>query len=126
MSTEPPATSRSLRQHAAGPSRVSSSDVPREAHTIIEVVASHSRRVIAELSLLRPEHQTEGSGSRIEDCPRCMGRASIQVKLFSSPLPPVELYREGSAPHAERFGVTPPDRTGSRRGVSLFPIRCLR
>jgi hypothetical protein len=49
-------------------------------------------------------------GSRIEHC----ARASIQVELFSSPLPPAELFREGSAPHAERFGVTPPDRTGSR------------
>ena len=53
-------------------------------------------------------------GLRIEHCPRCMARASIQVELFSSPLPPAELFREGSAPHAERFGVTPPDRTGFR------------
>jgi hypothetical protein len=58
--------------------------------------------------------RSKARGSRIEHCPRCMGRASIQVELFSSPLPPAELYREGSAPHVERFGVTAPDRTGSR------------
>ena len=53
-------------------------------------------------------------GLRIEHCPRCMARASIQVELFSSPLPPAELHRESPAPHAERFRGDPPDRTGSR------------
>jgi hypothetical protein len=114
VSAEPPATSRSLRQHAVGPSRVSSSDLAREAHTIIEVVASP--RAVSFLNCPRCglSIRPKARGSRIEHCPRCMARASIQVELFSSALPPAELYHEGSAPHAERFGVTPPDRTGSR------------
>ncbi len=109
-----------------GPSRVSSSDVPREAHTIIEVVASP--RAVSLLNCprcglsIRPK--ARGRGSSIARV--AWARASIQVELFSSPLPPAELYREGSAPHAERFGVTPTDRTGSRRRVSLLPIRSLR
>ena len=74
--------------NAAGPRAVSFLDCPRCGLSI------------------RPKAR----GSRIEHC----ARASIQVELFSSPLPPAELFREGSAPHAERFGVTPIDRTGSR------------
>ena len=34
----------------------------------------------------------------IEHCPRCLARASVPVKLFGSPLPPTELYPEGSVP----------------------------
>lgn len=126
MSTEPPATSRSLRQHAAGPSRVSSSDLATEAHTMIEVVASP--RAVSLLNCRRCglSIRSKARGSRIEHCPRCMGRASVQVELFSSPLSPAELYGEGSAPHAERPEVTPTGRTGSRRGVSLFPVRSSR
>lgn len=36
----------------------------------------------------------------IEHCPRCIARARIPIKLFSSPLPTTELYREGFAPNA--------------------------
>lgn len=150
MSTEPRATSKSLGQHAAGPARVPSSDVPRDAHTIIEAVEPGARRqasddraspirgdggLIIERGPLKGCQLTAASprgvlflncprcglsirpkarGSKIEHCPRCMARASIQVKLFSSRLPPAELYREGSAPHAGRSGVTSTDRTGSR------------
>jgi len=64
-------------------------------------------------------------GSRIEHCPRCMARASIQVELFSSPLPPAELFREGSAPHAERFGVTPTRSDRLRVKSALVPGRKL-
>ncbi|MGB0092460.1 MAG: hypothetical protein WBP81_08000 [Solirubrobacteraceae bacterium] len=36
----------------------------------------------------------------IEHCPRCIARARIPIKLFSSPLPTTELYRAGFAPNA--------------------------
>jgi len=149
VSTEPQATSRSLRQHAAGRSRVVSSDVSRDAHsTIIEAsgrwradrgsdncdspISGGGGLIIergplngGELKATNPRAgsflncprcglsiRPKARGSTIEHCPRCLARASIQVKLFSSPLPPTELYREGSAPHAERSGVDPnrPDR----------------
>jgi hypothetical protein len=148
--TEPRATSKSLGQHAAGPARVPSSDVPSDVHTIIEVVEPGARHqasddcaspmpgdggLITERGPLKGCQLTAASpravsflncprcglsirpkarGSKIEHCPRCMARASIQVKLFSSPLPPAELYRKGSAPRAEGSEVTSTDRTGSR------------
>jgi hypothetical protein len=37
----------------------------------------------------------------LEYCPRCMARARIPVKLFSSTLPTAELYPDGAAPNAE-------------------------
>ncbi|MFZ0383663.1 MAG: hypothetical protein WCD11_30145 [Solirubrobacteraceae bacterium] len=49
----------------------------------------------------------------IEHCPRCMARAQIPVTLFASPLPPAELYPEGSVPSVERRGATTSQR-GSR------------
>ena len=36
----------------------------------------------------------------VEYCPRCIARAQIPVRLFSSPLPSSELYRDGLAPNA--------------------------
>jgi hypothetical protein len=150
VSTEPQAASTSLRQHAAGPSRVASSDVPRDAHTISEAVQPRARRqasddcdtpILGDGGLIIEQGPLKGGelnaaspravsflncprcglsirpkarGSTIEHCPRCSTRASIQVKLFSSPLPTAELYRDGSAPNAEQSRVTPTDRTGSR------------
>jgi len=73
--------------------------------------------------------------ARIEDCPRCMARASIQVKLFSSALPPAALYREGSARRrAVRRDPTRPDRLQVKSALPdrlqvktrLFPIRSSR
>jgi hypothetical protein len=37
----------------------------------------------------------------LEYCPRCMARARIPVKLFSSTLPAAELYDDNAAPNAE-------------------------
>ena len=48
-----------------------------------------------------------------EHCPRCMGRARIPVRLFSSPLPVAELYAEDSAPSAEQAHRT--DRATGQR-----------
>jgi hypothetical protein len=42
----------------------------------------------------------------VEYCPRCMARARIPVKLFSSTLPAAELYPEGSVPTAGQRGAT--------------------
>ena len=42
---------------------------------------------------------------RIEYCPRWTAPARIPVRLFSSAPPTVEMYREGSMPHAEQPGV---------------------
>jgi len=162
VSTEPPATSRSPGQQTMGASGVASSDVPRDAHTIIEVVQPRARRQASddcdspdsggggliiergplkggELNAASPRAgsflncprcglsiRPKARGSTIEHCPRCIARASIEVKLFSSPLPPAELYRQGSAPHAERSERSPTDRTGSRSGAGLFPIRSSR
>ena len=36
----------------------------------------------------------------VEHCPRCLARARVAVKMFSSPLPTAALYREGGAPRA--------------------------
>jgi Zn-finger nucleic acid-binding protein len=38
----------------------------------------------------------------IENCPRCLARAQLPVRLFVSARPTIEWYREGSAPYAER------------------------
>jgi hypothetical protein len=51
---------------------------------------------------------------RIEYCPRCMARALIPVRLFSSALPTVEMYREGSTPDAE-LRVVPTTITADSR-----------
>jgi hypothetical protein len=37
----------------------------------------------------------------LEYCPRCMARARVPVKLFSSTLPAAELYDDNAAPNAE-------------------------
>ena len=42
----------------------------------------------------------------VEHCPRCIARARIPVKLFSSTLPAAELYPEGAVPTAEPRTVT--------------------
>lgn len=42
---------------------------------------------------------------RTEYRPRSTARARIPVRLFSSALPTVEMYREGSMPHAEQPDV---------------------
>lgn len=47
----------------------------------------------------------------IEYCPRCIARARIPVRLFSSALPTVDLYADGSAPHV-----------GARRTNPSVPI----
>jgi hypothetical protein len=52
---------------------------------------------------------------RFEYCPRCMARARIPVKLFSSTLPAAQLYPEGSMPTAEYQGMTTTIPTTSRR-----------
>jgi len=38
--------------------------------------------------------------SAIEHCPRCIARARIAVKLFSSGLPAAQLYGDGLVPQA--------------------------
>ena len=43
----------------------------------------------------------------VEYCPRCMARARIPVKLFSSALPAAELYPEGEVPNVRDEGLTP-------------------
>jgi DoxX-like family len=40
----------------------------------------------------------------IEHCPRCLARARIPVRMFSSPLSSAELYADGSAPRPEKGG----------------------
>ena len=42
----------------------------------------------------------------VEYCPRCMARARIPVKLFSSALPAAELYPEGQVPTVRHGGPT--------------------
>jgi hypothetical protein len=42
----------------------------------------------------------------VEYCPRCMGRARIPVKLFSSALPAADLYPEGEVPNVRDEGLT--------------------
>ena len=37
----------------------------------------------------------------IEYCPRCIARARVAVKLFSSGLPAAELYADGLVPQAD-------------------------
>ena len=56
----------------------------------------------------------------IEHCPRCMARARIPITLFFSPLPTIELYREGFAPSAQspatdQASRAPENRSGIRR-----------
>jgi hypothetical protein len=56
----------------------------------------------------------------IEHCPRCMARARIPVTLFFSPLPTIELYREGFAPSAQspatdQASWAPENRSDTRR-----------
>jgi hypothetical protein len=43
----------------------------------------------------------------MEHCPRCIARSGVPVTLFSSRLPPAELYPLGEAPDVQRFGVRP-------------------
>ena len=43
--------------------------------------------------------------SAIEYCPRCIARARIAVKLFSSGLPAAELYADGLVPQADDRAV---------------------
>jgi hypothetical protein len=50
----------------------------------------------------------------IEYCPRCLARARVAVKMFSSALPAAELYREGQAPQADARGAPTTSRSGSR------------
>lgn len=55
----------------------------------------------------------------IEYCPRCLGRAGIAVKLFSSPLAAGELYCDGVAPGCRPAAGTTGDGAGPRvNGVS--------
>ena len=49
--------------------------------------------------------RSRASWLAVEHCPRCLARARIAVRLFSSPLPVAELYPEGDAPSVERNGV---------------------
>jgi hypothetical protein len=42
---------------------------------------------------------------RIGYCPRWTAPARIAVRLFSSALPTVQMYRESAMPHAEQPGV---------------------
>lgn len=49
----------------------------------------------------------------VEHYPRCMGRARIAVRLFSSRLTTTELYSEGSVPTAEPGRVTPVSASGA-------------
>jgi hypothetical protein len=51
----------------------------------------------------------------IEHCPRCLARARVVVKMFSSPLLAAELYREGGAPEADGRSAPTDRRTGSTR-----------
>jgi hypothetical protein len=44
-----------------------------------------------------------GGWLRVEHCPRCIARARMLVRLFSSALPSGELYREGFAPGSARL-----------------------
>ena len=58
--------------------------------------------------------------STIEHCPRCMARARIPITLFVSPLPTIELYREGFAPGArspatDQASRAPENRSDIRR-----------
>lgn len=53
------------------------------------------------LSLARPERWEP------ENCPRCIARRRVAVKLFASALPSDRLYAAGAAP----------DREGKRAGV---------
>lgn len=43
--------------------------------------------------------------SAIEYCPRCIARARVAVKLFSSGLPAPELYADGLVPQANDRAV---------------------
>lgn len=40
----------------------------------------------------------------LEHCPRCIARANVAVEMFASTLPTSELYKAGSAPHADQAG----------------------
>jgi hypothetical protein len=59
--------------------------------------------------------QPKVSWMTVEYCPRCMARARIPVKLFSSTLPAAQLYPEGSMPTGEYQGMTTTIPTTSRR-----------
>jgi hypothetical protein len=50
----------------------------------------------------------------VEHCPRCLARARVAVKMFSSPLRAAELYEEGHAPEADGRGAPTTNRSGSR------------
>ena len=49
----------------------------------------------------------------VEHCPRCLALARVAVKMFPSPLPAAELYREGQAPQAN--GRSAPSASRSSR-----------
>ena len=42
-----------------------------------------------------------GGWLAIEHCPRCLARARVPVRLFSSRLPTAKLYSDGMAPSLE-------------------------
>jgi hypothetical protein len=50
----------------------------------------------------------------IEHCPRCM-RAWVSIMLFSSPLPPAELYGGGFAPSAQSPATDQASRAAANR-----------
>lgn len=50
----------------------------------------------------------------VEHCPRCIARARIPVKLFSSTLPAAELYPEGAMPNGGHRSATTTIPVGSR------------
>lgn len=47
----------------------------------------------------------------IEHCPRCLARARVPVRMFSSPLPARELYAAGAAPDRRLQDLQPRRRT---------------
>ena len=73
----------------------------------------------------------------VEHCPRCVARARVAVKMFSSPLPAAELYEEGHAPASRRAGCShdqserfkimsePPANPSGALTASDSPIRLL-
>jgi hypothetical protein len=49
----------------------------------------------------------------VEYCPRCIARARVPVRLFSSTLPGAELYPEGAMPNGGHRSVTTTIPVGS-------------
>ena len=60
-----------------------------------------------------------------EHCSRCLARARVAVRMFSSRLPAAELYREGQAPQARAPG-TFPEQTGAVRDEDRAACRSER